>query len=163
LEKLRKIQGGHLVSCRDRDRLLADYSRLGKELHIIREDALHVKHWLENPKPAGWLLIYDNAFKYGGDDGIGDLFPTKEGKILVTTRYLKGWSQESIKVDVFTPVEASDYIEKALGNKVLDIDQVIALAKTLSYLPLALAQACAYIKHTEINISGYLELQGVKQ
>jgi tetratricopeptide (TPR) repeat protein len=170
----KQYEGVVWFNAENRNRLLADYISLGEDLNIIREDkkkvpveerARLVKHWLEDPKRAGWLLIYDNAPKYGGDEneGVGNLFPTKGGKILVTSRYAKGWPQESIEVKVFEIDEAKDYIQKVLGDKALDIDQVGALAETLGYLPLALAQASAYIKYTTINISGYLELYKAKK
>ncbi len=157
----------------NRNRLLVDYIRLGEELHIIREDekkrpieerALLVKHWLEDPKRAGWLLVYDNALRYGGDEqGVGNLFPTKGGKILVTSRHAKGWPQNSFEVNIFTLKESRAYIKKVLGDKALVISQVDQLAETLGHLPLALAQACAYIKHTSISISGYLELYKTRE
>jgi tetratricopeptide (TPR) repeat protein len=144
------------------ERLTEDYIRLGLELNIIHQDdkydiekrALRVKSWLEVSKRAGWLLVYDNAPNY---KGIGELIPTKGGKVLVTSRYAKGWPQDNIQVNVFTPDESRAYIEKTLGYKALDTEQVNQLAKTLGHLPLALAQACAYIKKIQVGIARYLE------
>jgi tetratricopeptide (TPR) repeat protein len=145
------------------ERLTEDYIRLGLELNIIHQDdidaiekrALRVKSWLEVPKRAGWLLVYDNAPNY---IAIGELIPKKGGKVLVTSRYAKGWPQGNIQVNVFTPDESRAYIEKTLCDKALDTKQVNQLAKTLGYLPLALAQACAYIKKNPVSIASYLEL-----
>jgi tetratricopeptide (TPR) repeat protein len=50
------------------------------------------------------------------------------------------------------------YIQQVLNNKALDINQVDSLAKTLGHLPLALAQACAYIKKNPVSIERYLKL-----
>jgi hypothetical protein len=151
-----------------KQRLQEDYIHLGKELRILREEerisaeeqAHCVKHWLEEPSHAGWLLIYDNAPKYGGEEGIGELFPTKEGKLLITSRYTEGWPQDSIAVDVFTLAESREYIQKILSIQLSESDkaQIDQLAETLGHLPLALAQACAYIKKNELRVTRYLEL-----
>jgi tetratricopeptide (TPR) repeat protein len=168
-----KYKGVVWFNSENRGRLLDDYISLGIKLNIvhasdrdthIEEHALVVKDWLEEPKHAGWLLIYDNAPKYGGSDqeGIGDLFPTGGGKILVTSRYATGWPQR-IKVEVFTPEESRAYIKKASGTEDLDTSQVNQLAETLGHLPLALAQACAYIEKSHIIIERYLELYEIKK
>ncbi len=115
------------------ERLTEDYIRLGLELNIIHQDdkdafekrALLVKSWLEASKRAGWLLVYDNAPNY---KAIGELIPTKGGKVLVTSRYAKGWPQDNIQVNVFTPNESRAYIEETLGDKALDTKQVNQLA-----------------------------------
>jgi hypothetical protein len=148
------------------ERLTEDYIRLGLELNVIHQDdkdaieirGLHVKSWLEVSKRAGWLLVYDNAPNY---KAIGELLPTKGGKVLVTSRYAIGWPQDNIQVNVFTPDESRAYIKKILGDKDLDTSQVNKLAETLGHLPLSLAQACAYIKKNSVNINNiarYLEL-----
>jgi hypothetical protein len=113
------------------ERLTEDYINLGLKLNIIHQDAidkdaigklaLRVKSWLEVSKRAGWLLVYDNAPNY---TAIGELLPTKGGKVLVTSRYAKGWPQNNIQVNVFTPDESRAYIEKTLGDKALDTKQV---------------------------------------
>jgi tetratricopeptide (TPR) repeat protein len=144
------------------ERLRDDYISLGKELHIIlteeklsaEEGANRIKHWLEHPKRARWLLVYDNAPNYNTIDG---LVPTTGGRVLVTSRYTQ-WSTNSIKVNVFDLEESRAYIQQVLSNKALDISQVDSLAKTLGHLPLALAQACAYIKKNAVTIERYLEL-----
>ncbi|WP_353275240.1 tetratricopeptide repeat protein [Wolbachia endosymbiont (group A) of Pipizella viduata] len=166
--KLQKYRWIIWLDTRDRNTLINEYIKLGRGLNVIhgygenvREEdhAKHVKYWLEHPKRAGWLLICDNAPNY---KDIADLLPIKGGKILLTSRYTFGWPQpqNTISIDVFEPGESRSYIRKILeveGTK-LDIIQVDTLAKTLGHLPLALAQASAYIKKTVISISDYLKL-----
>jgi tetratricopeptide (TPR) repeat protein len=147
-----------------------DYISLGQELNIIRDEgsidaeklARYVKHWLENPSRAGWLLVYDNAHNY---EAIRELLPTRKGKLLVTSRYTDGWPQENISVDVFTIEESRAYIQKVLGIPLSENDstKIDTLAETLGRLPLALAQASAYIKKNKISISRYLELYEQKK
>ncbi|MGL9779190.1 MAG: hypothetical protein ACR5K5_02880 [Wolbachia sp.] len=166
--KLQKYRWIIWLDTRDRNTLINEYIKLGRGLNVIHgyrenvceeDHAKHVKYWLEHPERAGWLLICDNAPNY---KDIADLLPIEGGKILLTSRYTFGWPQpqNTISVDVFEPGESRSYICKILeveGTK-LDIIQVDALAKTLGHLPLALAQASAYIKKTGINISDYLKL-----
>ncbi|WP_374698934.1 tetratricopeptide repeat protein [Wolbachia endosymbiont (group B) of Limnophora tigrina] len=166
--KFQKYKGIIWFDAKDRNTLINEYIKLGRELNIIhdyegkvleKDHAKSVKRWLEDPKRAGWLLICDNAPNY---KDIADLLPIKGGKILLTSRYTFGWPQpqNTISIDVFEPGESRSYIRKILkakGQK-LDITQVDTLAKTLGHLPLALAQASAYIKKTVISISDYLKL-----
>jgi tetratricopeptide (TPR) repeat protein len=145
-----------------RERLRDDYISLGQELHIILTEeklsaevgANRVKQWLEHPKRARWLLVYDNAPNYNTIDG---LVPTTGGRVLVTSRYTQWWPK-SIEVNVFNLKESRAYIQRILSNKALDINQVDSLAKTLGSLPLALAQACSYIKKNPVSIERYLKL-----
>jgi tetratricopeptide (TPR) repeat protein len=144
-----------------RERLQNDYISLGRELNIIRDDdninaeehVRYVKHWLEDPSRAGWLLVYDNADNY---KAISEFLPTKGGKILITTRHTADWSQD-ISVDVFTIEESKDYIQNVLDTTISESD-IETLAETLGRLPLALAQAAAFIKHNKMSISDYLGL-----
>ncbi len=165
----KKYNGVVWFNAENRDRLQNDYTRLGRELNIIRDDdninaeerAHYVKHWLEDPSRADWLLVYDNADNY---KAIRKLLPTKEGKILITSRHTADWPQE-ISIDVFTIEESRTYIYKVLGTSISEsnIMQIEKLAETLGRLPLALAQATAYIKRTKISISRYLELYEQKK
>ncbi|MGL9775606.1 MAG: hypothetical protein ACR5K1_03225 [Wolbachia sp.] len=107
--KFQKYKGIIWFDAKDRNTLINEYIKLGRELNIIydykrdvleEDHAKHVKYWLEYPKRAGWLLICDNAPNY---KDIADLLPTKGGKILLTSRYNFGWPQpqSTISVDVF--------------------------------------------------------------
>jgi hypothetical protein len=61
---------------------------------------------------------------------------------------------------MFTIEESRDYIQKVSDTPIseCDIMQIETLAETLGRLPLALAQASAYIKSNKLSISRYLEL-----
>jgi hypothetical protein len=82
-----------------RNRLQNDYISLGRELNIIRDDHNinaeeldgYVKHWLQHPSRAVWLLVYDNADNY---KAISELLPTKGGKILITCIHYLGHNYE---------------------------------------------------------------------
>jgi tetratricopeptide (TPR) repeat protein len=163
----KKYNGVVWFNAESRDRLQNEYIILGRDLNIIRDEdnikaeelARKVKHWFECR--SGWLLVCDNAENY---NTIGDLHPTKGGKILITSRYTAGWPQE-IYIDVFTIEESRAYIQKVLNTPISesDIMQIETLTETLGQLPLALAQATAYIKFTKMSISRYLELYEQKK
>jgi hypothetical protein len=159
----KKYNGVVWFNAENRDRLQDDYISLGRELNSINDDdninaeklVCKVKHWFEDPSRAGWLLVYDNADNY---KTIRELLPTKEGKIMITSRHTADWSQE-ISIDVFTIKESRAYIQKVLDTPISesDIIQIGTLADTLGQLPLALAQAAAYIKRTKISISRFFQ------
>jgi hypothetical protein len=165
----KKYNGVFWFNAESRDRLRNDYISLGRELNIVRDDdninaeelARKVKHWFEEQSRAGWLLVYDNADNY---KAIRELLPTKGGKILITSRHTADWQQE-ISLGVFTIEESRDYIQKVLDNLISesDIMQTEKLADILGRLPLALAQATAYIKYNKVSISRYLELYEQKR
>ncbi len=168
-QHLKKYNGVVWFNAESPDRLQIDYIRLGRELNIISYDhninakelAHRVKHWLQQPSRDGWLLVYDNADNY---EAISKLLPTKEGKILITSRRTAHWPQE-IFIDVFTIEESGAYIHKVLDAQISesDVTQIETLAETLGRLPLALAQATAYIKYNKMSILRYLELYEQKK
>jgi hypothetical protein len=157
-----EFKGIAWFNAENQERLRDDYISLGEELHIILTEeklsaevgANRVKHWLEHPDRARWLLVYDNALSYKTIDG---LVPKTGGRVLVTSRHTQEWPK-SIEVNVFDIEESRAYIKQLLSHKALDISQVDSLAKTLCFLPLALAQACAYIKKNRVSIERYLKL-----
>jgi tetratricopeptide (TPR) repeat protein len=164
-----KYNGVVWFNAESRDRLVNDYRSLGRELNIICDDdnikaeerARYVKHWLQHSYRAGWLLVYDNADNY---KAISELLPTKGGNILITSRHTADWPHE-ISIDVFTIEESRAYIRKVLDTPISEsnIIQTEKLAETLGRLPLALAQATAYMKYTIMSISRYLELYKQKK
>lgn len=144
------------------DSLEEDYLELASFLKIPfnkdmkKEDRIkRIRRKLEERKD--WLLIFDNALTI---KDIDDYLPkTKVGRVLVTSRN-PIWQNMTniIEVDVFTPRESIDYILKLLSIDEPDKEMANNLAVELGYLPLALSQACAYIKATKKEISNYLKL-----
>ena len=141
------------------------YQKLAQDLQLdtgnkpIDAIVRTIKAWFD--RHNGCLLVYDNAPNY---KSIQDYLPLTGSHILVTSRnYPVAWVGKSITVDVFTVEEARQYIQQLLGDQLERLDgniswkDVDSLAELLGYLPLALAQAGAYIKETT-TISRYLEL-----
>jgi len=160
-----------------RFRLLAEGEKLGKDEVITR-----VKEYLETH--PDWLAIYDNAISY---DSLKPFLPTRGGHVLITTRRSKeslnkelseffpelkkvGQTDKSekenfrqvslLEVEKFTPEEAVRYLQSYLGIPTTTSAAKTVLknlSETLGCLPLALAQAAAYIKRCGITAEDYLE------
>jgi hypothetical protein len=96
---------------------------------------------------------------------LNGLWPPKAaGEVLVTTRLredaLSGadGSRRVIEIPIFPPHEARAYLQAQLGDRAPG-EQADALATELGRLPLALAQAAAYIRNNRhLTIGGYMEL-----
>ena len=130
-----------------------------------------VRRYLSSERAGQWLLIVDNA-----DDmeivtgskqvrGIADYLPhSNEGLVLFTTR-----TQEAavalarshvIKLEAMSRQEAVDLLKASLIRKdLLNSDSnTTDLLDELTYLPLAIAQAAAYLNTNEESVSEYLRL-----
>ncbi|HEX8228877.1 MAG TPA: FxSxx-COOH system tetratricopeptide repeat protein [Chloroflexia bacterium] len=140
--------------------LAADFAALAGELGISQldtrdqdADVKAVLRWLrENTR---WLLVFDNA-----EDGkqIAKYLPqVGTGHVLITSRN-PNWRQyaQPVVVEVLEPEEAVDFLLKRTGEK----DRATAgkLAEGLGFLPIALAQAGAYMEQKQKSLADYLPL-----
>ncbi|KAH6653249.1 hypothetical protein BKA67DRAFT_312556 [Truncatella angustata] len=118
-----------------------------------------------------WLLVVDNAddlalvFGSAGRSGIIQYFPCSDnGLILMTTRSQEvavDFAQaDVIEVGKMSLEEATGFLEKSLIQKeaLQDAGVVDDLLNSLAYLPLAIAQAAAYLNQTKTTIARYLKL-----
>jgi hypothetical protein len=101
-----------------------------------------------------WLLVFDNAD--APEDLVGWL-PGGTGHVLITSRS-RGWAELAIPVgvDVMTRAESIDM----LRSRVPEITSFDAerIAEAVGDLPLAIAQAAAYMDASGISPGEYLEL-----
>lgn len=116
----------------------------------------YIKEWFsEHP---GWLLVYDNVGSY---EEIKEFLPEIGGSIILTTRHQK-WPSgfNTLDIDVMEEEEAIKLIQSLIRRNTTEAEKqaVKELVKMLGYLPLALAQASAYIWHNQITIVDYLNL-----
>jgi hypothetical protein len=125
-----------------------------------------VKKWLEDH--PGWLLVYDNVTDCRS---IAHHLPKTGGDILLTSRYRLQWDQiggRIVDVGIINETEAIELVKRAISSneeiQLLDETEEASLReliKELEYLPLALAQAAAYIKNLQdvsrTPIKDYLE------
>ncbi|KAH7133076.1 hypothetical protein B0J13DRAFT_93028 [Dactylonectria estremocensis] len=131
-----------------------------------------VRQYLSSKASGKWILIVDNADELeilqGSVDNQTDLYHflprSDEGRILFTTRSQRVAVSVAINNVLDVPEmerdEAVNYLERSLVNRDLLDDQqgVDELLCLLTYLPLAITQAAAYLNENFINISEYLRL-----
>ena len=141
--------------------LNAGFEALGKKLGVVPEESRSeqsevveaVRAELEHR--TGWLLVFDNARK---PDEIRPYLPRgSAGHVIVTSRYSSwGGVAKPLPVKVWEPDESVRFLLARTGHT----DEAAAreLAEELGRLPLALAQAAAYIERTGRTMAGYLDL-----
>ena len=141
-----------------------------------------VKNWLQGKDCRSWLLILDNADDYAmffnahraGSNGshatalgvggqLGQYIPEcSHGSILITTRNKQAAvkltrNRGLIEVEKMHPTEASELLINKLEDDTLDRSQIALLTTRLENLPLALAQAAAFIRENSISLEEYLQ------
>ncbi|MFE1874726.1 tetratricopeptide repeat protein [Streptomyces sp. NPDC059496] len=107
-----------------------------------------------------WLIVLDDV---ADPADLRGLWPPAgpDGRTLVTTRRreaaLTGEDRRRIDVGLFTAAEAADYLTACLAahGRQEPAGQLAALAFDLGHLPLALAQAAAYIVDTGLVCAAY--------
>jgi Tetratricopeptide repeat len=103
--------------------------------------------------PAPWLLLFDNAADLASVAVF--LPPAGPGRVLITSQN-PHWPGQVMDVPVLDPDVAAGFLISRTG----DPDRTAArdLAGVLGGLPLALEQAAAYVRATEMTLAGYLSL-----
>ncbi|KAK4039462.1 acyl transferase/acyl hydrolase/lysophospholipase [Parachaetomium inaequale] len=145
-------------------------SAKSKNSALKTEDELNavvaeVLDWLARRDNSYWLMVFDNVDldrQQGGTTGKYDIqkyFPGDHGSVLITTRLLElaqlGESKHLKTVDG----ELSKAIFSRWYGKVLVMDESgEKLLSLLDGLPLALAQAAAYLGETGYDIAAYVRL-----
>jgi tetratricopeptide (TPR) repeat protein len=140
--------------------LAADFAALAGELSVSEPDTRDqdadvkaVLRWLR--EHTRWLLVFDNA-----EEGrqIAKYLPqVGTGHVLITSRN-PNWREyaQPVVVEVMEPEDAVDFLLKRTGEK----DRATAgkLAEELGFLPIALAQAGAYMEQKQKSLPDYLSL-----
>ncbi|KAK4244388.1 putative kinesin light chain [Corynascus novoguineensis] len=137
-----------------------------------------IRRYLSSEAAGPWLLVVDNAddkdILFGSVDmpgGIIEYLPESDnGLTLFTTRSrevaVSVTGSDVIELHEIERLEAADYLEKSLIQKdtVRDKTATEELLKQLTYLPLAITQAAAYINIKQVPLAKYLELlRGTQQ
>jgi Tfp pilus assembly protein PilF len=101
-----------------------------------------------------WLVVFDNA---QGPDDLAGMLPGGAGHVLITSRN-RAWSGVASQLDleVFSRAESVAFLCRRSGRP--EPEAAGELAAELGDLPLALAQAAAYIDARAVTIGGYLTL-----
>ncbi len=144
-----------------RTSLVEQYIEFGNEKGLFTENMPEikkiqgVKKWLV--KHPGWLIVYDNA---ENKKVLSEFLPNKGGHILITS-INPHWHGEE-EVGVMNEEDAIELLKREadLDEQVIEgnRENVVRLVdEKLGRLPLALAQAGAYIYACGITISDYIE------
>ena len=120
----------------------------------------YVKKWLA--LHPGWIIVIDDVDNY---DDIEPFLPEKGGHVILTTRK-RDWPEnfKILSIDVMTEAESIDTLNTMIkDNSSSELAQKKELAATLGYLPLALAQAGAYIHHKNVSVAEYIKLYNANE
>ncbi|KAH8660895.1 kinesin light chain 3 [Tricladium varicosporioides] len=173
------------VQATNMESLHQGYLKIARELGIPGWDdkstdvKILVREHLSKESTGQWLLVFDNAddidmwitkSKSSQSPGQGsysliDCLPSsRQGYIIFTTRdrktAVKLAQQNVISLPEMDKTMATILLQKYLVNKDLvnKLDDTIALLAKLTYLPLAIVQAAAYINVNGIAVADYLSL-----
>ena len=157
------------------------YLDIGRQLQVpgLEEDKADVKKLVQDrlsQESAGqWLLILDNAddvdMWFEKTDGSNesrrliDYLPrSSKGSIIITTRSRKVAVKMASKDVIEVPEMDEDTATEVLSNALIDSGMLenhqttVKLLTQLTFLPLAIVQAAAYINENGMSISDYLSL-----
>lgn len=152
----------------------ADIARCIPQLRRAEEDPKQiVKDYFSMEAAGRWFLVLDNADDYdlifGSCEKPGGIFKflpqSGLGCVLVTTRDRQvavGFAESNIvRLAEMEMDEAETFFRKSLIEKSLDKEAVLSLLDLLDRIPLAIAQAAAYINCTKITVLTILASFGV--
>jgi len=159
------------ITASDRSSVVSGYAQAGVELcqgdpENPEAAARTFLAWLA-PKPgqrvARWLIVLDDVADPGHLRGLWPP-PSPSGRTLVTTRRrdaaLSGRGHAPVEVGLFTEAESVAYLTASLAplGHSRPPNQLAALASDLGCLPLALAQAAAYLIDSNETVAAYRAL-----
>jgi tetratricopeptide (TPR) repeat protein len=163
------------------ERMLEAYLEIGRQLrlpNIEQERAViqkRVQRYLSQESSGKWLLVFDNADDIdmwtdkadnitGSARRIDYLPKSKHGSILFTTRSreaaIKLAGKNVVSVSEMDNAMAKHLLKNSLisQNLLTDDQATTDLLQKLTYLPLAVVQAAAYINENQITLSEYAAL-----
>ncbi|MCA1219383.1 FxSxx-COOH system tetratricopeptide repeat protein [Streptomyces sp. 8L] len=159
------------ISASSRSAIAAGYAQAGVEVLAAdpgdpEQAARAFLAWLEpkaGRRPCRWLIVLDDL---ADPADLRGWWPPagRHGRTLVTTRRreaaLTGAGRRRVAVGLFTPRESAAYVTAVLASHDRDepADQISGLAADLGHLPLALAQAAAYLIDADLTCASYREL-----
>ncbi|MFD3557352.1 FxSxx-COOH system tetratricopeptide repeat protein [Streptomyces goshikiensis] len=159
------------IAAHTRQAIVTGYGQAGVELcradpNDAEQAARSFLAWLapkSAARPCRWLIVLDDV---SDPADLRGLWPpdSLHGRTLVTTRRrdaaLAADGRRTVEVGLFTEAEALSYLTASLTGHRRDhhADQLSALAGDLGHLPLALAQAAAYINDAGESAASYRQL-----
>ncbi|KAL3440940.1 hypothetical protein BJX65DRAFT_316041 [Aspergillus insuetus] len=141
-----------------------------------KEAENHVQSYFSHSTAGKWLMIFDNAedmemwMMPGGEytSTLKTMLPrSDQGYILFTTRSqklaVKLASTNIMQVHQLNKEAAIEVLRRSLIQKRPDYETSIALLEQLTFLPLAISQAAAYINENGLQLSDYIDLLRTKE
>jgi hypothetical protein len=146
-----------------REAIVSGYARAAAALTGVddadpEQGARSLLEWLAGTS-LPWLVVLDDLQCPGDVTG---LWPptTTSSRVIATTRRrdaaLRGYRRRLIDVEVFSAEEAGAYLRTVLTDRTGSLDGATELAQELGFLPLALAQAGAYVVDRQLSCAAYL-------
>ncbi|MEU0878431.1 NB-ARC domain-containing protein [Lentzea sp. NPDC005914] len=145
------------VTASSREAVMSSYADVATTLTGQEQDARKFPEWLAGTD-ARWLVVLDDVQSPADLTG---LWPpaNDNGRVVVTTRRrdaaLRGHRRRVVEVGVFSEDEAVDYLRTVLADSERLLDAAGELVRDLGCLPLALAQAGAYLLDNQLSCAGY--------
>ena len=167
------------------ERFRQSFTSIALECHIPgyddpKTDMLSlVQKWLERKDRGWWVMVLDNAddaqlffpsplepeqtSNISREEHLGQYIPEcAHGSILITTRNkqagLKLAKRPPIEIDTMNDNESERLLRANLGGLDAASSELLSLSYRLEHLPLALAQAAAFIEENSISAQEYLHL-----
>jgi tetratricopeptide (TPR) repeat protein len=149
---------------------------IAKELGLLQDQGQEedpkelVKQHLGSSRAGRWLLVVDNAddlnifFGVGQSRGIADYLPQSDDGVIVYTTRTPDVAElargDVIEIGSMNHQDATNFLKKSLTKKALLSNSTTAnqLLEELAYLPLAIAQAAAYLNKNNMSVAKYLRL-----
>ncbi|WP_082373159.1 NB-ARC domain-containing protein [Nocardia sp. NRRL S-836] len=150
------------VTAGSREAIVSSYARLAADLTGVEgsdpeDGARRVLKWL-SAASVRWLIVLDDVQNPADLRGLWPPAATG-GRVVVTTRRrdaaLRGHGRCLVEVDVFTEQEAEAYLRSALADQPHLTFGAAELAAGLGCLPLALAQAAAFMLDRGLSCTEY--------
>lgn len=151
------------VTAASRENIITRFAEAARQLGVAEDrdpvaGAERFLSWLAERHGRRWLIVLDDL---GDPAYLRGLWPDGDCVTVVTTRrqesVLAGGNRIVVPVRPFTPAEAVAYLGEKLGFDGARLDRADTLAEELGYLPLALAQAAAYIVDHQLDCGRYLK------
>ncbi|MGH3999929.1 MAG: NB-ARC domain-containing protein [Pseudonocardiaceae bacterium] len=147
------------VTARSRDAVQARYAQAAAEIGQPPPDVDSAAQWFlgwVQTTTRRWLVVLDDLSDPADLQGLWPQGPC--GRVLVTTRRrdaaLASGARQLIEIGLYTPEQALAYLCQKIGNGD-GLEHAANLAADLGYLPLALAQAAAYLRDRQETCAGY--------
>ncbi|MDX8035810.1 NB-ARC domain-containing protein [Lentzea sp. BCCO 10_0856] len=145
------------VTAGSREAVMSSYADVATRLTGQEQDARGFLEWLAGTD-VRWLVVLDDLQSPADLSG---LWPptTDTGRVVVTTRRrdaaLRGHRRRLVEVGVFSEAEAVAYLHTVLTDEPRLLDGAVELVRDLGCLPLALAQAGAYLLDNQLSCAHY--------